>query len=118
VKLLLDACVWGKAQTVLCDAGHDVVWAGEWREDPGDTDILKRAHREGRVLVTLDKDFGELAILRRMKHSGIIRLVDISATRQAEICLQVIQKYEELLVDGAIITVDSRRVRIRPQDRN
>jgi hypothetical protein len=40
-----------------------VIWAGEWAEDPGDDEILARAHREGRVLVTLDKDFGELAVV-------------------------------------------------------
>jgi hypothetical protein len=32
--------------------------------------ILGRAHREGRVLVTLDKDFGELAVVRRQPHPG------------------------------------------------
>jgi len=40
-----------------------MVWAGEWPEDPGDEEILERAHVEGRILVTLDKDFGELAIV-------------------------------------------------------
>jgi predicted nuclease of predicted toxin-antitoxin system len=51
-----------------------------------------------------------------MKHSGIIRLVNISATKQADICQQVLQKYGDLLVEGAIVTVDSQRARIRPQD--
>jgi len=37
---------------------YDVVWAGEWPEDPGDEEILERAYLEGRILVTLDKDFG------------------------------------------------------------
>ena len=57
----------------LVAAGHDVVWAGEWSEDPGDREILAKAHVEGRILVTLDKDFGELAIVRQQSHSGIIR---------------------------------------------
>jgi predicted nuclease of predicted toxin-antitoxin system len=118
MRILLDACVWGKAQTALREAGHDVVWAGEWSEDPGDREILRRAYRENRVLVTLDKDFGELAILRRQRHSGIIRLVNISAVRQAEMCLQLVQKYGDLLGEGAIITADSRRIRIRPPDRS
>lgn len=37
MKLLLDACVWGGAKKFLESRGHDVVWAGEWLEDPGDT---------------------------------------------------------------------------------
>ena len=45
------------------EAGHDVVWAADWPTVPGDKEILRRAHQEARVLVTLDKDFGELAIV-------------------------------------------------------
>jgi hypothetical protein len=63
MKLLLDTCVWGKAADELRAAGHDVVWAGAWPQDPGDEEILKLAHSEGRVLVALDKDFGELVIV-------------------------------------------------------
>lgn len=48
----------------LRDAGHDVVRAGDWSMDPGDEEILDRAHQESRVLVTLDKEFGALAIVR------------------------------------------------------
>lgn len=59
MKLLLDTCVWGPASQRLRSEGHDVVWAGEWPEDPGDEEILERAYIEGRILVTLDKDFGE-----------------------------------------------------------
>ena len=75
MKILLDTCVWGGVVLELRAAGHDVVWAGDWQEDPGDDEILERAHGEGRVLVTLDKDFGELAIVHERPHSGIIRLV-------------------------------------------
>jgi len=78
MKLLLDTCVWGGAKAELQAARHDVLWTGDLPADPGDTEILAQAHREGRVLITLDKDFGELAIVRGLPHSGIIRLVDIS----------------------------------------
>jgi predicted nuclease of predicted toxin-antitoxin system len=57
LKLLLDACVWGKARDELGVAGHDVICAADWPEDPGDEEILGRAEKEGRVLVTLDKGF-------------------------------------------------------------
>jgi predicted nuclease of predicted toxin-antitoxin system len=36
MKLLLDTCVWGDSCPMLRDAGHDVVWAEDWPEDPGD----------------------------------------------------------------------------------
>jgi predicted nuclease of predicted toxin-antitoxin system len=115
VKFLLDACVWGRAVGELEAAGHDVVWAGAWPESPGDEEILAAAHAQGRVLVTLDKDFGELAIVREMSHSGIIRLVNFRAESQAQACLQVVERYEQDLVDGAIITVEPGRLRRRPR---
>jgi predicted nuclease of predicted toxin-antitoxin system len=113
MKVLLDACVWGGAKRQLQDAGHDVVWAGDWPQDPGDEEILARARRELRVLVTLDKDFGELAIVRGAPHCGIIRLVDVSARQQGQLCAALLQKYARELESGAIITGDDRRVRVR-----
>jgi predicted nuclease of predicted toxin-antitoxin system len=113
VKILLDTCVWGGVRSELQSAGHDVEWAGEWREDPGDEEILERAHREGRVLVTLDKDFGELAIVHGIPHSGIIRLVTLSSKQQAATCLRVIDLHGAELRSGTIITVDQNRIRIR-----
>jgi hypothetical protein len=56
-----------------------VVWAGEWPEDPGDEAILATALAHGRILVTLDKDFGELAIVRDASHAGIVRIVGFAA---------------------------------------
>ncbi len=64
MRLLLDTCVWGGVRQDLIDAGHDVLWVGDWDEDPGDEEILSRSSRENRILVTLDKDFGELAIVQ------------------------------------------------------
>ena len=113
MKILLDTCVWGKAKQELVDEGHDVIWAGDWEEDPGDLQILEIANKEGRVLVTLDKDFGELAIVRKIPRSGIVRLVNISAKKQAGICHAVIRRHHDALKNGAIITVEANRIRIR-----
>ena len=117
MRLLLDSCVWGKAREELQVAGHDVVWAGDWPQDPGDEEILARAHAEGRVLVTLDKDFGEIAIVRGAPHSGIVRLVDFSARHQARMCHLALERYGPELTQGAIVTVEPGRVRIRSPKR-
>lgn len=116
MKLLLDACVWGGGVSTLTTAGHDVVWAGDWPEDPGDAEILTLAHAEGRVLVTLDKDFGELAVLLRQPHSGILRLVNWPARQQAQVCLRVLDRYSAQLQGGAIVTAEPGRIRIRSGD--
>lgn len=66
------------------------------------------------MLVTLDKDFGELAIVRGLPHSGLIRLVNLSTSDQARISIVVLAKYSRELGTGAIITVEAARVRVRP----
>jgi len=114
LKLLQDTCFWGKALDEIIEAGHDVIWAGDWPEDPGDERILQIAQEQDRILVTLDKDFGELVVLRGLPHRGIVRLVDLSARRQARACLDVLSLYAEELREGAIITVERARVRVRP----
>jgi hypothetical protein len=62
--------VWGGVRDALLADGHDVVWTGDWAEDPGDDEILAFAHQEGRALVTLDKDFGRLLFLMNRNSSG------------------------------------------------
>jgi predicted nuclease of predicted toxin-antitoxin system len=113
MKILLDSCVWGKARLDLEAAGHDVVWCGDWPSDPGDEEILARARDQDRLLVTLDKDFGELAVLHGQSHRGILRLVGISARQQAAVCLQVLARHEADFSAGAIVTAEPGRLRIR-----
>ena len=97
MNVLLDSCVWGGVRAELAAAGHDVVWTGDWPEDPGDEEILARAYGEGRILVTLDKDFGELAVVFGHAHSGIVRIVNFQISNHASVCLNAIERHGEEL---------------------
>ena len=116
MKVLLDACVSPGAQRSLDAAGHDVIWAGDRSEDPGDAAILAAAYRDERVLVTLDKDFGELGVLRGLPHFGIIRLVNFRSRDQGSVCVQLLASYADDLRHSAILTTEPGRVRIRRRD--
>jgi len=113
MKVLLDSCVWAGVRDALVAAGHDVVWAGDWAVDPGDEEVLAFAHREARPLITLDKDFGRLHFLHGRPHNGIVRLAGLPTHLQAQVCLQVLARHERELANGAVITVESDRLRIR-----
>lgn len=115
-EVLLDSCVWGGAVPELVGLGHDVVWSGDWEEDPGDQAILEAAHSQARILVTLDKDFGELAILKGMPHAGIIRLTGFRVSQMAAVIDHLLQTYQIELNQAAIITATPERVRIRTVD--
>jgi predicted nuclease of predicted toxin-antitoxin system len=64
--------------------------------------------------VTLDKDFGELAVVRGKHHHGVVRLVRIAARAQARTCLEVLSRHGAALEAGAIATVEPGRIRLRP----
>jgi predicted nuclease of predicted toxin-antitoxin system len=94
VKLLLDTCVSGQTALALRQSGHDVIWAGDWKPDPGDENILRAAVAESRVLVTIDKDFGELAIAHGQLHVGMIRLVGFRAKDQGPAIARLVAVYD------------------------
>ena len=113
MRVLLDTCIAAPAKWAVEAAGHDVVWVGDWAADPGDDEVLAHAHNENRVLVTLDKDFGELAVVHERPHAGIVRLVGFSSSQQGPMCVRVLALYGDALESGAILTVGQGRVRIR-----
>lgn len=114
MKVLLDSCVPVRAADVIRQAGHDVTCAADWPSDPGDEQILHVAEAESRVLVTIDKDFGELVIVQGMVHVGLIRLVGFRAAEQGSAAVRLLATYEAELMAGAILTAEPWRVRIRP----
>lgn len=118
MRVLLDTCVSGLAAEVLKQAGHDVIWSGDWPTDPGDQEILRRAASESRVLATIDKDFGELVIVQGMPHAGLIRLVGFRARQQGSALLQLLHSYESELLACAILTAEPGRVRVRPGEKS
>ena len=77
MRLLTDRCAGHRLAEWLQRNGHDVVEAQSLGPDPGDRALLERARLENRILVTLDKDFGELIYLRQVSHSGLILLPDV-----------------------------------------
>jgi predicted nuclease of predicted toxin-antitoxin system len=110
---LLDSSIWGPTAARLRAAGHDVSYVGDREADPGDSAILGEALRERRILVTLDKDFGEMAVRLGRLHAGIIRLERMRVAEQADVCLRVLERFASELLSGAIITARRNRVRIR-----
>ena len=78
MKFLFDVCASSRAlRMLLTDLGHDVLSASEVDPRASDDVLLALAMQEERVLVTEDKDFGELVFVRRLPHPCIIRFVDM-----------------------------------------
>jgi predicted nuclease of predicted toxin-antitoxin system len=82
VRWLVDECVDVSIVVQLRRAGHDVVYMSDAQPRATDTEVLERAHKEDRLLLTEDKDFGELVIRQAKPVPGVI-LLRISPERRA-----------------------------------
>ena len=113
MRLLLDANISIRLIASLKALGHDV--ASMFESNPNTTDqaVLIKACEEQRVLVTYDKDFGELAIKQEQKHYGIIllRTRDESYLTQQKILKKFIQSYTEIEIQKYFWVVDESTVR-------
>jgi predicted nuclease of predicted toxin-antitoxin system len=56
VRLLADSNVVAQAVRAMRAAGHDVVYVGERRADPGDETLIAEAAADGRIFLTKDHD--------------------------------------------------------------
>jgi predicted nuclease of predicted toxin-antitoxin system len=61
MRILADENFPGGAGAALRERGHDVTWVQSDAPGISDAEVLAHAQAEGRILVTFDKDFGELA---------------------------------------------------------
>src|SRR5438309_198345 len=113
MKLLVDACAGRRLASALRQAGHNVVFVGDWPKNAEDDEVLAVGLAEQRVVITRDKDFGTLAVRDRQPHCGIVRLVELPPARELEICQSVLARHGDILASGALITAEQHRIRLR-----
>ncbi|MGD9540779.1 DUF5615 family PIN-like protein [Methylocystis sp.] len=79
MRFIADENFPGDAVVALRAAGHDVSWISESASGSSDLQVLALAEKEARILLTFDKDFGELAWRSGLPVSCGIVLFRISA---------------------------------------
>jgi predicted nuclease of predicted toxin-antitoxin system len=106
---LPEACI-----VALRQAGHDVLWIRETAPGSSDTVVLSRAQAEQRLLITFDKDFGDLVFHRGLAAScGIIlfRILQPSAGILAERVVAILASRTDW--PGQYSVVEEHSVRMR-----
>src|SRR5437016_185213 len=78
MKFLVDECVDTAVTAWLRNQGYDVSAIVETASSSSDDQVLKKALSENRVLVTMDKDFGDLVFRGAQPHCGVILLRTMS----------------------------------------
>jgi len=98
----------------LIARGYPVTHVSELSPGSSDAKILEAASRAGQVLVTNDKDFGELVFRRHHRSMGVIlvRLPGRSPGIKARLVAQAVERYGERL-QGAFAVIGPRTLRLR-----
>lgn len=94
--------------------GHQVSYVAELGPGMLDDDVLNLANQEAALLLTADKDFGEMVFRQRLHVHGVvlIRLAGLLPARKAEIvALAVKEHLAELPCSFAVIMPGMFRVR-------
>ena len=98
---------------------HEVVYVAEMAPSIDDAWILEYANEKGALLLTADKDFGELVYRQGRITTGVllIRLRGLPSQTKAAIVAAAIEEHsEEIYGSFAVITPGMLRIRSRPND--
>jgi len=114
VNLLADESVDRQIVDRLSQNGHAVRYTAEMEPGISDDIVLDLAHQEADVLLTADKDFGELVFRQGRLTSGIllVRLAGLSPARKAEVVGSAVSQHGAEL-PGAFAVVAPKSFRIR-----
>jgi predicted nuclease of predicted toxin-antitoxin system len=115
VRWLADECVAAYVVAKLRDDGHDVLYVAEVDPSAADDAVVARAMQERRLLLTEDKDFGELVFRWRQAVPGIVLLRIVSERREQKWLrlTAAIERYGEAML-GRYTVVEEGRLRSRP----
>ena len=97
----------------LREAGHDVLAVSEIMPGAEDSDVIHLSVREKRVLLTEDKDFGQLVYAHGQSSVGVIFLrFPFSARKQISRDLSTLIERQGERLNGCFVTVQPGRIRI------
>ena len=116
MKFLLDESVDLRLAAYLRSIGHDVtVVSQDYQPSIPDHQVLALAHQEERILITNDKDFGELVFALNQPFSGVIllRLGTFEIAPTISRLDYVLQQHTAQLNQFLVVTPRSVRVRSR-----
>ena len=114
MNLLADESVDKSIVNELRQDGHEVLYIAEFAPSIDDEAVLHQANLNHALLLTEDKDFGELVFRQGLVHMGVvlIRLAGLSPQAKSTSVSEVFRNHEGELL-GAFSVISPGRVRIR-----
>lgn len=114
MKFLVDMGVGKIAEAQLIHDGYDVVSVRDLDPRMTDGDILQLAASEQRIVITMDKDFGELVYREGLSHVGIVlfRMEEATGQEKAAVLHTLLAHYADK-IQGHFCVYQNGRLRIR-----
>jgi len=114
LKVLVDVGVGTAVEEWLRQEGNDLATVRDRDARMRDDEILSWAVQEQRLVVTMDKDFGELVFHSGRAHAGVLllRLEDATSAEKVRIVEVIVNQYGDQL-PGRFAVYQDGRLRIR-----
>ena len=113
-KFLIDESVEYRIVKFLRESSFDILAITEKFPSTPDVDVLSIAYKEKRVLITNDKDFGELVFKDKKGSHGVILIrMPFNTTEEKIIKLDQVLKAKAIRIIKAFTVVTESKVRIR-----
>ena len=115
MKFLADECCDHGLVEAMRQSGYDVLFVLEAKPRATDDDVLALAFNERRILITEDKDFGELVYrLKKPAHGIILMRIDVkNRSGKWPRLKKLLDSYGERCT-GRFVAVDENKFRFRP----
>jgi predicted nuclease of predicted toxin-antitoxin system len=114
MNLLADENIEIEIVDLLRSSGYNVEYILENSPSIDDKKIIQQSNESNSILITSDKDFGELVFRQHLVHNGVvlIRLHGISAEKKASLILDFLKNHADTIQNAfSVITHSSIRIR-------
>lgn len=114
LKFLADESLEYRIVTYLRKKGYNVTSVAEKFPSIADTAVMSKAVSENRIILTNDKDFGELVFVNHLQHKGIILFRFKKESIQNKInALESLLKNYSPKIPNHFIVIEEDKFRIR-----
>jgi predicted nuclease of predicted toxin-antitoxin system len=110
MRFLIDECTGSKVAEWLQGAGYEVFSVFDQARGVSDNEILAKAFFENWLLITNDKDFGEMIFRERRNHHGVVfmRLEDERPANKIEVLQRLIAAYADRLPEQFVVVTETK----------
>ena len=110
IRFLADVNIEKSIVDLLKKEGFDILWIPDYNCQLTDDELLDLSNKEGRILITNGKDFGELMFLQKKISCGIIliRIKGQDVEKKKKEILKLLELYKEKIINHFIVITDTK----------